>query len=97
MPVVPHFSNECLHDLDELRDINWPKFNKQLLDKEEINFVVQINGKKRALLNIKRDINETEVLAKIKKDKIVDKYLNKKDIKKVIFVQNRLINILIND
>ncbi len=97
MPVVPHFSNECLHDLDELRDINWPKFNKQLLDKEEINFVVQINGKKRALLNIKRDINEAEVLSKIKKDKIVDKYLNKKDIKKVIFVQNRLINILIND
>ena len=59
--------------------------------------MIQINGKKRALLNVKKDIKETDLIGIIKKDKSLDKYINNGEIKKVIFVQNRLMNILINE
>ena len=62
-----------------------------------VNIVVQINGKKRALLNVKKNIRETDLLEFIKKDNITEKYINNTKINKVIYVQNRLINILIND
>ena len=65
------------------------------LDKN--NIVIQVNGKKRAILNIKRDINENELLRLAKENNIVEKYLNKKEVKKIIFIKNRLMNILTND
>ena len=96
-PIIPHFSYECLKDLELSTDLKWPDFDKSVLSEEKINFVIQINGKKRAILNEKKDITETMLLGKLKKDKIVNKYLSKKEIKKIIFVKNRLINILINE
>ena len=48
-PFIPHFSNECLNTINE-NQINWPKISKKDLIEEDINFVVQINGKKRAIL-----------------------------------------------
>ena len=46
-PFIPHFSNECLNTINE-DQIKWPKVSKGDLIEEDINFVVQINGKKRA-------------------------------------------------
>jgi len=60
-----------------------------------IIFVVQIDGKKRAILNIKRDVNEEEELEKIKINQNLEKFLKDKKIKKSIFVPNRLINIIL--
>ena len=62
---------------------------------EKINFVVQINGKKRAILNVNRDISENSILDKIKSNIKTEKFLQNKKIKKIIFVSNRLINIII--
>ena len=59
--------------------------------------VVQINGRKRALINVEKDMEERILLEIVKKDKNVEKYINNNQIKKVIYVQNRLINILINE
>ena len=77
--------------------MKWPDFDKFSIKEDKINYVIQINGKKRSILKEKIDINERELLEIIKKDKITKNILNKKTIKKVIFVKNRLINILIND
>ena len=96
-PVIPHFSNECLEDLKERNEISWPSFDKNILQNDDIKIVIQINGKKRSILKVKKDTQEKDVLELIKKDQISEKYLDKKDIKKVIFVKNRLMNILIND
>ena len=96
-PVIPHFSNECLEDLEEKNEISWPSFDKSIFKNDDIKIVIQINGKKRSILNVKKDTQEKDVLELIKRDQISKKYLNKKDIKKVIFVKNRLMNILIND
>ena len=97
LPVIPHFSNECLSDLNTNEEIKWPDYDKSILDNEEVKFVVQINGRKRAILNVKKDISENELLKLAKDNNIIDKYLSNTEINKVIFVQNRLINILTNE
>ena len=66
-------------------------------EEKTTNIVVQINGKKRAILNAKKGIEERELLENIKEDKIVKKYLDEKQINKIIYIKNRLINILVND
>ena len=68
-----------------------------LCQRKTTNIVVQINGKKRAILNAKKGIEERELLENIKEDKIVKKYLDEKQINKIIYIKNRLINILVND
>jgi len=93
-PFIPHFSNECLGIIDE-NQINWPTVAKEDLIEEKINFVVQINGKKRAILNIKRDMVENDILEIIKTNEEIKKFLKEQKIKKTIFVPNRLINIII--
>jgi len=93
-PFIPHFSNECLNTINE-NQIKWPKVSKEDLIEENINFVVQINGKKRSILKVKRDIVEKEILEIVKLDLGVEKFLKGQTIKKSIFVPNRLINIIL--
>ena len=96
-PILPHFANECFEDLGIKDNIEWPKYDLAVLENEEINFVIQVNGKKRSILSIKKGSKEKDIMKLIKKDKMIDKYLNNKEIKKVIFVENRLMNILVNE
>ena len=93
-PFIPHFSNECLNTINE-NQINWPKISKKDLIEEDINFVVQINGKKRAILKVKRDVVEKEILEIIKTNLEIEKFLKDQTIKKSIFIPNRLINIIL--
>ena len=93
-PFIPHFSAECLNNINQEK-INWPTVSIDELVEEKINFVVQINGKKRAILNVNRDISENSILDKIKSNIKTEKFLQNKKIKKIIFVSNRLINIII--
>ena len=96
-PVIPHFTNECFEDLGIQDRIEWPSYDKSMLENEEVNFVIQINGKKRSILNIKKNSKEKEVMETVKKDKLLNKYLTNKEVKKIIFIQDRLMNILINE
>ena len=93
-PFIPHFSNECLNTINQ-DQIKWPEVSKEDLIEEDINFVVQINGKKRAILNVKRDVVEKEILEIIRVNLEIEKFLKDQTIKKSIFVPNRLINIIL--
>ena len=93
-PFMPHFTNECLSSIDQNKT-NWPVVSKEDLIEDEINLVVQVNGKKRAVLKVKQDITEEEILKITKINQEIEKFLAKQSIKKVIFVPNRLINIII--
>ena len=62
---------------------------------EKIIYVVQINGKKRALIKCQRESNEESLLKMIKEDNGLKKYLDNKVIKRKIFVPGKLINIII--
>ena len=93
-PFIPHFTSECLNSIEQ-KDINWPVASKELLIEKNINFVVQINGKKRALVEVDRNMNQDKLLEKIKLNNNLVKYLKNKKIKKTIFIENKLINIII--
>ena len=93
-PFVPHFTSECLSNIEQ-KQLNWPTVSKGDLMEENINFVVQINGKKRALLKVRRDIVEKDILTEIESINEVEKILKDQKIRKTIFVPNRLINIII--
>ncbi len=97
MPIIPHFSNECLQSLNLKfnNDFTWPQYDETLLVEDSVNIVIQINGKKRGLIKTKKNISETQLLEVIQKEKNVYKYLNNQEIKKQIFVQDRLINFII--
>ena len=90
-------TNECLDDLGLNNNIKWPEYDEKILEKEDVKFVIQINGKKRSILDTKKEILEKDLLKIVKEDKTVNRYLEGKKIKKVIFVKNRLMNILINE
>ena len=96
-PVIPHFASECLEKLNKKENNKiyyWPKINKDILIKDIVNFVIQINGKKRGLLKLKKDMDKEQVLTEINKDNKIKNFINNKTIKKSIFVPNRLINII---
>ena len=50
-PILPHFSSECIEDLGLKNNANWPKADPKYLKNDNIEIVIQINGKKRAILN----------------------------------------------
>ena len=93
-PFIPHFTSECLAYLDK-KDARWPIVSGEDLIQEEINFVIQINAKKRAILVVKRDLKENEILDEIKSNVSTAKLLKDQKVKKIIFVSNKLINIII--
>ena len=93
-PVLPHLVNEAFKEMG-VDKINWPNYDKNLIIEDIITFVIQINGKKRGTFEIKINSSEKEILNKINQDDKLKKYLNEKEIKKKIFVPNRLINIIV--
>ena len=95
IPIIPHFALECIDNNDFKINLTWPKYSEEILIEENINFVVQINGKKRALIQAERNISQESLLSKIKKNDNLDKYLVNKSFSKIIFVKNKLINIIL--
>ena len=95
-PIIPHLASECLEMIGEKNDLLWPKINENLLVDENINFVIQINGKTREILNLKKETREEELLDKVINNEKLNSYLNNKKIKRKIFIPNKLINIITN-
>ena len=95
IPIIPHFAMECIEKNQFKINQVWPSYDEGLLEEKEVHFVVQINGKKRALIKMTKDLDENKVLDNIKYDKNIAKHLFSKKIRKTIFVKNKLINIII--
>ena len=94
-PIIPHFASECLKDLNLDNKEIWPIADKNFLSSDDVNIVIQINGKKRSILNTLRDISEENFIKKIKDDDKIGKILENKKIIRSIFIKNKLINLII--
>jgi leucyl-tRNA synthetase len=97
-PFAPHVTEELWSLLGEKKSINlgvWPTFDKDLIADEEIKIAVQINGKVRAEIMMQADEEESEVKNKALKNEDILRHTEGKEIKKVIYVKNRLINIVL--
>jgi len=94
-PVIPHFANECMNLLEIKGNLRWPESKKQFLFESHINYVIQINGKKRGVIKSRRDISEKELMELLFNDPLISKYINNSQIKKKIFVPNKLLNVIL--
>ena len=95
IPFTPHLAHECLEQLGEKNKDNWPEVDSKLNLNEKIKIAVQINGKTKKIIEVKKDLEEKDVINECKKNiKINENLINKKIIK-IIFVKNKIINYLI--
>ncbi len=93
-PVVPHLSSECL-ELLNVKKIAWSQYNELFLKEDEVNIVIQINGKKRGIIKTKPNISEKKLFEIINNDETLIKYIDQKNIKRKIYIQDKLMNIII--
>ncbi len=93
-PVLPHFANECLENLN-INKYYWPRIDEKFLIEDNVSIVVQFNGKKRGIINTKKDVLEEDLVKEILSSKTFEKFLKENTIKKKFYVKNRLINFLI--
>ena len=94
MPIIPHFANECFECISENKEICWPLVDESLLIEENTNYVIQINGKKRAIIKAKKNLTEKELFDQLSNIVELEKYIKDKLIKRKIFIPNKLINII---
>jgi len=94
MPIIPHFSSECLNILSISDKVTWPTYDESQLEESTNIIVVQINGKKRGIIDTKKDINEDDLIKLISNDEKITKHFDKNKIKKKIYIKNKLINII---
>ena len=97
-PFAPHISSELwtqLGNKDFIEKSGWPKWNEEFLKSDEIQFIVQVNGKLRGKIKVAVDAEKDEILTLAKNEDNVSKFLQDKEIVKEIFVPNKLINFVI--
>ncbi|MDC0433494.1 leucine--tRNA ligase [Pelagibacteraceae bacterium] len=93
IPFIPHLANECLELLKSKKPTDWPKVDKNVFD--EIKLPIQINGKTREIITVKKDLILHECEVKIKESLKLKKFFVGKKVIKTIFVKNKIINYLI--
>ena len=95
MPVIPHLIMECLEKINSENQIKWPKINEKVKVSDKVNIVFQINGKKRSIIQSEKNIKESELMEKINTTENIKKYFENKKILKIIYVPNKIINIIV--
>ena len=98
-PFVPHITKYLWEELNPkmiFEEQNWPKVDATALIKQEVNLVIQVNGKLRANMIISIDDSEEKIKKDVMMHDSVAKYISSgSEIKKIIYIKNKLINIVI--
>ena len=94
-PFIPHFSSECIDEIQKQDNSMWPIAVKKFLEKKTLEIVVQLNGKKRGLISCNKDTSEKQLRDLIETDNQYKKYFEDRTIIKTIYVKDRLINLIL--
>ncbi len=97
-PIVPHFAEELWQSLGNRSSVfltAWPQHREAALENDELQIVVQVNGKLRSRFQIAAGTSDDTIKELALKDERTLKFLGDKEIKKVIVVKNKLVNIVI--
>ena len=97
-PITPHITDALWSELghsDPLIDASWPKADPTALEQNELEIVVQVNGKLRGNITVPVDADDSQVTALAMENKNVRRFLDQKQIKKVIVIPGRLVNLVI--
>tara|TARA_B100000579_G_C22838950_1_gene860371 strand:- start:1067 stop:3328 length:2262 start_codon:yes stop_codon:yes gene_type:complete len=97
-PITPHITEYlwCKFFIDDMDiDAWWPEHNEDLLEVQEFEIVVQINGKVRGKTIISKELNEKEIESKVLEIENVSSTIADNKIKKVIYIKEKIINFVI--
>lgn len=97
-PFVPHLCEELWEKLGHAESIfaeRWPSYDEKFLQEEKAEFVVQVNGKVRDRITMGASATEEEVKSKALASEKVKQHIARKDVRKIIFIPRRLINIVV--
>jgi leucyl-tRNA synthetase len=86
---------QALGHQDPLIDVTWPEFDETALVLDEVQMVVQVNGKLRAKLMVAADASKESIEKLALSEDNVNKFIDGKPVRKVIIVPKRLVNIVI--
>ncbi len=97
-PFAPHVTDELWSCLGEKKSIHlstWPKWDKNLIKDDEVKIAIQVNGKVRAEMLINANTSEDDIKKVAIKNEAVTRFIGESEVKRIIYVKNRLINIVI--
>jgi leucyl-tRNA synthetase len=97
-PIVPHFAEELWEALGKTGSVllvPWPSYSEDALEKDELLIVVQVNGKLRSKFSAAVDTEEGIIKQMALEDEKVKKFIEGKQIKKVVYVKGKLVNIVV--
>lgn len=98
MPFAPHMAQEAWEILgcqEELAFHPWPKVDPRYLVKHTTTYVLQVNGKVRGQIELAKGMSQEQILERAKSDPNVTRFIDGKEIRKVIFVPDKLLNIVV--
>ncbi|GMR01200.1 MAG: leucine--tRNA ligase [Gammaproteobacteria bacterium] len=98
-PIVPHITQQLWNELghDELlADVSWPTCDRSAMVRDEIELVVQVNGKLRAKINVSANADRESIEASALADEKIVANIEGKTVRKVIVVPGRLVNVVAN-
>ena len=97
-PIIPHFAEEIWERLNVsdayLSKQSWPVADESLLVDDTVTIAIQINGKLKATIQIPKDTSKQETEETALKDPTVQKAIEGKEIRKIIVVPNRIVNVV---
>jgi leucyl-tRNA synthetase len=99
-PFAPHLAEEQWHELGHARSVHleaWPEFDPELISSGERPIAFQVNGKFRASFKMGENASEEEVKKEALALEEAKKWIGDKEIKRIVFVKNRLINFLVGE
>ena len=97
-PLAPHFAEECWDRLGHDTSVfaaSWPAFDPALAAEEEIELVVQVNGRVRGRVSVPVGIEQADAVARALEVEAVRKFVEGKPLRKTIYVENRLVNLVV--
>jgi len=95
---APHIAEELYHALGNegsVLNANYPTLEEKYLVESSKEYPISINGKLRTTLNISLDASESEVKKIVLQNDVVQKWLEGKEPKKIIFIKNKMVNVVI--
>ena len=95
LPITPHLASECLEEITTNKNYSWPEIKDRYLQSNLCKIVIQINGKKRGLILMKKNIKESDLIEEVKKTKELQRFIEEKIIIKTIFIKDKLINLIL--
>lgn len=97
-PVAPHITEELWEMMGyegELNQTSWPSYDEDKLSFDSFEMPVQINGKVRGKVLMSKEANKEDALKAAREDKNIKSYIEAKEVKKIIYVPGKILNIVI--